>query len=79
LVNENIFVGYDSNKLEVWDGKSMNCKFKLDLEKSINKISTLEIDPSYLILALQNGNIMIFSTKTNQSLGMFSNDDSIEK
>jgi len=45
LVNENIFVGYDSNKLEVWDGKSMKCKFKLELEKSINKISSLEIDP----------------------------------
>ena len=72
-------MGYDSNKLEVWDGKSMKCKFKLDLEKSINKISTLDIDPSYLIMALQNGNIMIFSTKTNQTHGMFSNDDSKEK
>ncbi len=70
-MNENIFVGYDSNKLEVWEGKSMKFKLKIDLEKSINKISTLGIDPSFLICALQNGNIMILNSKTNQAHGMF--------
>ena len=49
----------------------MKFKLKIDLEKSINKISTLGIDPSYLICALQNGNIMILNSKTNQAHGMF--------
>jgi hypothetical protein len=29
--NEKLFVGYDSNRVEVWDGKTFKCITTLDL------------------------------------------------
>ena len=30
--NEKLFVGYDSNRVEVWDGKTFKCITTLDLQ-----------------------------------------------
>ena len=79
LVNEKLYVGYDSSKLEIWDGNSLSCKSTLEIKTPIMKIATLAADSQYILCAGQNGNIMIISAKTHQIYSIFNNEENVEK
>ena len=42
--NGKFFVGYDSKKMEVWDGNTMNNTYTLEMDNSFLKIIPLAVD-----------------------------------
>jgi len=79
LANENLFISYDSQKLDVWRKDSLELKKSLHLSSAVINFALFDADPNYLICSGQTGEIMMLNLKTYSIDGRFSNSDNMER